>query len=118
MGRLPQSLRRKENVQRACERTVTPSRRQRDCYVVAQLRFKLRSSLRKKLPTRRARFRKALQIPRSTKYVSRMLSRVFTSGPTGLAECQVSFQTAKASRVFGANAFWVRFGLVPSGNFS
>src|ERR1700736_1780434 len=33
-----------------------PGRRQRDCYVVAQLRFKLRSSLRKKLPTRRARF--------------------------------------------------------------
>ena len=33
----------------------------------SQLRFKLRSSFSKKLPTRRARLRKVLQMPRSTK---------------------------------------------------
>ena len=49
-----------------------------------------------KLPARRLRLRSTRSGPESTKYVCRMLSRVFTSGPTGSAECQVSSPTAKA----------------------
>src|SRR5262249_34115591 len=61
-----------------------------------QLCFKLRASLSTKLANRRPRLRTNRHGPASTKYVRRMLSRVSTSGPTGLAECQVLSATANA----------------------
>jgi len=61
-----------------------------------QLRFKLRTSLSKAFRNRRPRLRTNRKGPASTKYVSRMLSRVFTSGPTGSAECHVLSATANA----------------------
>ena len=61
-----------------------------------QLCLKFRNSFRAKLAARRPRLRRNRHGPASTKYVRRMLSRVFTSGPTGSAECQVLSATAKA----------------------
>jgi hypothetical protein len=61
-----------------------------------QLRFKLRASLSTKFASRRPRLRTNRHGPASTKYVRRMLSRVFTSFPTGSAECHVLSATANA----------------------
>ena len=44
-----------------------------------------------------------------------MLSRVFTSGPTGSAECQVLSPTAKAYPLLGENGILITFGMLPSG---
>src|SRR5262249_13723252 len=55
-----------------------------------------RTSLSTKLPTRLPRLRTNWTTPAATKYGSRMLSRVSTSGPTGSAECQLTSLTAKA----------------------
>jgi len=54
------------------------------------------TSLSRKLPTRLPRLRRIRSSPASTKYVSRMLSRVSTSVPTGSAECHVLSPTANA----------------------
>src|SRR5207249_4372810 len=83
-----------------------------------QLCVKLRNSFKAKLAALRPRLRRNRHGPASTKYVSNMLSRVFTSGPTGSAECQVLSATANAYPVLGEKGICAFFGFLLFGSTS